>query len=55
LQLKLQQEIRVREQTESASKISLSEMNETFSIKLKDLEKDLALVEQKLEFSREEN
>jgi hypothetical protein len=30
-------------------------MQETFGVKLKDLEKDLALIEQKWEFGKEEN
>jgi len=55
LQSKLAFEIRVREQIEEANKVGLTEMQELYGSKIKDLEKDYALLEQKWMFGKEEN
>lgn len=55
LQQKLTQEVRVREQLEVTNKKIAAELQETFGAKIKDLEKELALMVQKYDFSKEEN
>ena len=55
LQTKLAHEIHVREQGEATNKASFTEMQEYLGSKVKDLEKEYALLEQKWMFGKEEN
>ena len=55
LQTKLAHEIHVREQVEATYKASFIEMQEFLGSKVKDLEKEYALLEQKWMFGKEEN